>query len=73
MGYHERRQLIVAYDLIGKLKNLFGRSGVESRSVLVQKQQLRGLKRSHEQRQRLALAAGEQTDLGGESVLKAEA
>ena len=41
--------------------------------MLIKEQQLRGLKRSHEQSQCLTLAAGEQADLRGEPILKAEA
>jgi len=41
--------------------------------VLVEQQQLRLLQGGHEQRQRLALAAGEQADLRRHAVLKAEA
>ena len=59
-------------DLLGELEHLGCGLGVERGGVLVEEQQLGLHQRGHQQRKRLALAAGEQAGLGGEPVFKAE-
>ena len=57
-------------DLIGQFQHLGGGLGVKGRGVLVQKEQLGTVHGGHEQRDCLALAAGEQADLGGQAILQ---
>ena len=73
VGDHHSGELVFAHDAVRQLEHLGRRRGVERRGVLVEQQQLRLLQGGHEQRQRLALAAGEQADLRRHAVLKAEA
>ena len=63
VGNHHGGELILAHDAVRQLEHLGRRRGVERRGVLVEQEQLRLLQGGHEQRQRLALAAGEQADL----------
>ena len=69
---HQRGQLAVADDLVRDLQDLCRRRGVERSGVLVEQEQLRRLKRRHQQRQCLPLAAGEQTDLCSHPVFESE-
>ena len=62
--------MVLRHDLVREGQDLGGGLGVESGGVLVQEQELRLLEGGHQQRQGLALAAGEQTHLGGEPVLQ---
>ena len=62
--------MVLRHDLVREGKDLGGGLGVESGGVLIEKQQLRLLEGGHQQRQGLALAAGEQAHLGGEPVLQ---
>ena len=73
VGDHHGGELVFAHDAVREFEHLGRRRGVERRGVLVEQQQLRLLQGGHEQRQRLALAAGEQADLRRHAVLKAEA
>ena len=73
VGDHHGGELVFAHDTVRELEHFSRRRGVERRGVLVEQQQLRLLQGGHEQRQRLALAAGEQADLRRHAVLKAEA
>ena len=70
MGDHEGGEVVLRHDLVREGKDLGGGLGVESGGVLIEKQQLRLLEGGHQQRQGLALAAGEQAHLGGEPVLQ---
>ena len=72
MRDHQRGQPVLLHDAVRQVKHLGGRARVERGGVLVEKQQLRLLQRRHQERQRLPLAAGEQTDLRGHALLKAE-
>ena len=72
VGDHHGGELVFAHDAVRELEHLGRRRGVERRGVLVEQEQLRLLQGGHEQRQRLALAAGEQADLRRHAVLKAE-
>ena len=63
---------MLLHDAVRQVKHLGCRARVERGGVLVEKQQLRLLQRRHQERQRLPLAAGEQTDLRGHALLKAE-
>ena len=69
---HERREVVLLHDAVGQLQNLRRRARVERSRMLVEQQQLRLLQRRHQQRQRLPLTAGEQTDLCRHTVLKTE-
>ena len=73
MGHHQRREASAAHDLLRQAEHLLGAPGIERRGVLVQQQELRPLQRGHQQRQRLALAAGEQADGRVEPVLESRA
>ena len=64
--------MVLLYDPLGRLQHLGRSLGVKRRGVLVQKQQLRLLQSRHQQRQRLTLAAGQQTDLGGHPVFQSQ-
>ena len=70
---HERREPSLGDDLLGEVEDLLGRLGVKGGRVLVKQQQLGVGERGHEQRERLALAAGEQADLGRHARLQAQA
>ena len=70
---HQRGELALAHDAVGELHDLGGGLRVECRGVLIEQQQLGALERCHQQRERLALAAGERRDLRGQAGLKAEA
>ena len=63
----------VAISLYRELHDLGGGLRVECRGVLIEQQQLGALERCHQQRESLALAAGERRDLRGQAGLKAEA
>ena len=60
-------------DALRGFQHLGSGLGVQGRGVFVQKQELWLLQRGHEQRQRLSLAAGKQTHLGGQPVLESQA
>ena len=47
-------------DFLGQLQHLFRGAGIQGGGVFVQKQQLGGYQGGHQQRQRLALSAGEE-------------
>ena len=72
VGDHHGGQVALLYDPLGRLQHLGRSLGVKRRGVLVQKQQLRLLQSRHQQRQRLTLAAGQQTDLGGHPVFQSQ-
>ena len=72
MRDHHRSKVVLADELVREFQHLSGGLGVERGSMLVEEEQLRLLNRCHQQRERLALTAGEQTDLGGHAVLKSE-
>ena len=59
---HEAGDAALGDDAAREREHLVGRHGVERRRVLIEQQQLGRDHGGHEQRQRLALAAGEQTD-----------
>lgn len=61
VGNHQAGDGVFRHDLFSQLQHLFRRGRVQGGSVLIQQQQLGGNQGSHQQRQRLALAAGEQT------------
>ena len=73
VGDHQRGQMVLADDPVRGLQHLGGGLGVQGGGVLVQQQQLRLLHGGHEQRQRLALAAGKQADLGCEPRFQPQA
>ena len=73
MGDHEGGQIMLGDDLIREIENLGGSGRIESGGVLVKQQQLRLLKGGHQQRDGLALTAGEQTDSCGHPVFQTEA
>ena len=70
---HQRGELALAHDAVSELHDLGSGLRVEGCGVLIEQQQLGALERCHQQRERLALAAGERRDLGGQAGLKAEA
>jgi len=70
---HQRGELALAHDAVSELHDLGSGLRVEGCGVLIEQQQLGALERCHQQRERLALAAGERRDLRGQAGLKAEA
>ena len=70
---HQRGQPVFGHDAVGQLQHLGGGGGVECGGVLVEQEKLRLLQRRHQQRQRLALAAGQKADLGRHAVFKPKA
>ena len=72
VGDHQGGQMVPAHDALRGVQHLGGGLGVQGGGVLVQQQQLGPLQRGHQQRQRLALAAGEQAHLAGEAVLQTQ-
>ena len=72
VGDHQRGQLVLVDDFIGQIEHLGRRGRVQRGGVLVKQQQLWLSQRGHHQRQRLALSAGEQTDLCGHAILQTE-
>ena len=64
--------MVLFDDAVCGVQYLGGGFGVQSRRVLVQKQELRLDEGGHQQRQRLALAAGQKAHLAGEPVLQAQ-
>ena len=73
MGDHHRGKFLFVHNFLGQFQHLCGRFRVERGSMLVEQQQLRRAKRSHQQRQRLPLAAGEQTHLAAHAILQPQA
>ena len=73
MRDHEGGELALGDDLLGELEHLGRGLGVEGRRVLVEEQQLGLGEGGHEQRQGLALAAGEQADLCVQAALQPQA
>ena len=61
VGNHQRGQLILLHDALGSFQHLSSGFGVKGGGVLVQEQQLGLHKACHQQGQRLALSAGEQS------------
>ena len=70
---HERGQMVFGDDGVGELEHLGGCRRIEGGGVLVEQEQPGILQRRHEKRQRLPLAAGQQSDLDAHAVLKPEA
>ena len=69
---HERGQASLGDDLVAEHEHACRGAGGERCRVLVEQQQPGLDQRGHEQRERLALSAGEQTRAGGHAVFKAE-
>ena len=67
---HEAGDAALRHDAAREREHLIGRDGVERGGVLVEQQQLGRDHGGHEQRQRLALAAGEQADGRVHAVLQ---
>ena len=61
MGDHQAGNVVLRHNLFRQSQYLLRRGGVKGGSVFVQKQQLGRYQRRHQQRQRLTLAAGQQT------------
>ena len=72
MGDHERREVAFSDDAAGEVGDELGTLGVECGGVLVEEHDLGLREASHEQRERLALAAGEQTDASREAIVQTE-
>ena len=70
---HHGGQAALVDNLLGKLQHLSGGFRVQRSGMLVQQEELWLLQRGHEQRQGLALSAGQELDLGGQPVLQPEA
>ena len=70
VGDHQGGQVVLFNDAVRGVQYLGGSLGVQSRRVLVQKQQLGLNEGGHQQRQCLALAAGQEAHLAGEPVLQ---
>ena len=69
---HHGGEAVFLHDPVGESQNLGGGLGVQGGSVLVQQQKLGPLQRGHQKRQRLALAAGEEPHLAGQTVLQTQ-
>ena len=72
MSDHHGGEAVFLHDPVGESQNLGGGLGVQGGSVLVQQQKLGPLQRGHQKRQRLALAAGEEPHLAGQTVLQTQ-
>ena len=72
VGDHHGGQILIPDDAVGGVQHLLCGLGVQCRRVLVQQQQLGLAQGGHEQGQCLTLAAGEQTDLGGQTVFQTQ-
>ena len=72
VGNHQSGQVMLADDPVGEFQHLGGGFGVQGGGMLVQEQQFGPLEGGHQQRNRLPLAAGEQTHLGGQPVFQAQ-
>ena len=70
VGDHQGGQVVFLDDFFGEGQHLGGRLGVQGRGVLVQQQELWLFQRCHQQRDRLALAAGEEPHLAGHAVFQ---
>ena len=70
VGDHQAGQVVFGHDFFCQLQHLVRRAGVQRRRVLVKQQQLRRDEGRHQQGQRLALAAGQQTHGLLHAVLK---
>ena len=70
MGDHQRCEVVFLNDFLRESQHLGGRLGVQCGRVLIKQQQLGLLQRSHQQRDRLTLAAGQQTHLAGHALLQ---
>ena len=73
VGDHQGREVLLVYELLGEVEDLYGRGRVEGRRVLVEKQELGLPQGRHQKGAGLALSAGEEADLGLQPVLEAEA
>ena len=60
MGDHQAGDLLFRHDALGQFQHLFGGGGVERGGVLIEQEKFRSDEGRHQQRQRLALSAGEQ-------------
>ncbi len=65
--------MMLVHDTVRELQHLCGGGRIEGGGMLVQQEKLRLAQRGHQQGDRLALAAGEQADLGQQPVLQPEA
>ena len=65
--------MILFHQPVRGVQHLGGSFGVQCRGVLVQQQQVGLDEGGHQQRQRLALSAGEKSHLAGQPVLQAQA
>ena len=72
VGDHHSGQLLISDDAVGGVQHLLRCFGIQRRCMLVQQQQLGLAQGGHEQGQCLTLAAGEQTDLGGQTVFQTQ-
>ena len=72
VGDHHGGETVFPHDAVGKLENLGRRCGIERGGMLVEQQQPGLLKRRHQQRYRLPLAAGEKPDLRCKPILQTE-
>ena len=64
--------MVLLHDPLGGFQDLCRGLGVQGGGVLVQQEKLGFLQGGHQQRQRLALTAGEQANLGGQPVFQAQ-
>ena len=72
VGDHHGGQAVLLHNALRGLQDLGGGLGVQGGGVLIQQQQLRLLQGGHQQRQSLALAAGQQAHLGGHPVFQSQ-
>ena len=70
VGDHQGGQVVFLDDLLGQRQHLGRGLGVKGGGVLVQQQELGLFEGRHQQRDSLALTAGEQADLAGHTVFQ---
>ncbi|KAG1165630.1 hypothetical protein G6F35_018674 [Rhizopus arrhizus] len=73
VGNHHGGQLVLCDDAGRQLQHEVRRARVERRGVLVQQQDARRLQGRHQQADRLALAARQETDAVGKAVFQPQA
>ena len=73
MGNHQAGDVVFLHDVLRQLQHLFRRSGIQRRRMLIQQQHLRHVIGGHQQRQRLALSAGQQSHRLAHPVLQSHA
>lgn len=69
---HEGCEFLLADDVICRREDFVGRLGIEGRRRFVEEEDVRFLQSRHEERDGLALTAGEEADAGLEAIFQAK-